>query len=170
MPKATHTDTTPTRAPAPDLAPIPPTASVDAPLLVLVAEFQRVDARLMELNAESTADAAGTKTFESLGGDVVHDRWWAIVDRVIELPSHTVPGWAAMAAMIPRVIRDVSSTAIGTADINLALSLVRDIAGQNNGSPDVDLLVACEAFHATHRKMKDRGGETLTRMTTRWVA
>jgi hypothetical protein len=87
---ATHTDTTPTSAP--DVSPVPPTASVDAELLALAAEFLTVDARLMELNAEITADAAGTKTFESLGGDVVHDRWWAIVDRVIELPAHTVPG------------------------------------------------------------------------------
>jgi hypothetical protein len=33
-----------------------------------------------------------------------------------------------------------------TADINLALSLARDLTGQNDAGPDVDLLAACEAF------------------------
>jgi hypothetical protein len=38
MPKAADTHTTPT--PAPNVAPVPPTTSVDAPLLALAAEFR----------------------------------------------------------------------------------------------------------------------------------
>ena len=57
--------------------------------------------------------------------------------------------------MIPLVIRDVSSTAIGTADINLALSLARDLTGQADPGLDGDLLAACDAFHRIHVEMKD---------------
>ena len=62
---ATHTHTTPT--PAPDLAPVPPTASVDAELLALAAEFQTVDARLMAINDEIMADTTDTLLDEDKG-------------------------------------------------------------------------------------------------------
>ena len=158
-PKATHTNTTP--MPAPDVAPVPPTASVDAPLLALAAEFQTVDARLMAINDEITADTTDTLSMDKGEPAAVHDRWWAIVNRVIDQPAHTQAGWAAKAAMIPPVIRDVSSTAIGTADINLALSLARDLTGQADPGPDRELLAACETFHRIHAEMKDpRRGDT----------
>jgi hypothetical protein len=147
--------TTTTPAPAPDLAPATPAASIDAPLLALAAEFQQVNARLMAINDEIMADTTGPLSMDKVEPAAVHDRWWAIVNSVIELPAHTAPGWAAKAAMIPPVIRDVSSAAIGTADINLALSLARDMLGQNGPRQDAELLTACEAFQAVHREMKD---------------
>jgi hypothetical protein len=107
--------------PAPDVAPVPPTASIHAPLLTLAAECQQVDARLMAINDEIMAETTGTLSMDKGEPSAVHDRWWATVNQVIELPTHTGPGWAAKAAIIPPVIRDVSSTAIGAADINLAL-------------------------------------------------
>jgi hypothetical protein len=137
-------NTTPPRAP--DVAPITPTASLDAELLALAAEFQTVDARLIAINDEITADTTDTLSMDKGEPAAVHDRWWQIVNRVIDLPAHTQAGWAAKAAMIPPVIRDVSSTAIGTADINLALSLARDLTGQEGPGPDAELLAACEAF------------------------
>jgi hypothetical protein len=151
MPTATDINTT--SAPAAG-------ASVDGELLAPAAEFQTVDARLMAINDELMADTTGTLSMDKGEPAAVHDRWWAIVNRVIELPAHTAPGWAAKAAMIPPVIRDVSSTAIGTADINLALSLARDLTGQAGTGLDGDLLTACEAFHMAHSEMKAGRGET----------
>jgi hypothetical protein len=95
MPKATHTDTT--TAPAPALAPVAPTASIDASLLALAAEFQQVDARLMAINDEIMVDTTDTLSMDKGKPAAVHDRWWAIVNRVIELPAYTVPGWGAKA-------------------------------------------------------------------------
>jgi hypothetical protein len=46
---ADHTTTTP--APAPDMAPATPPASVDAEMIALSAEFQRVDAHMVALGA-----------------------------------------------------------------------------------------------------------------------
>ena len=139
----------------------PTPASVDAELLALAAEFQTVDARLMAINQEISADTTGTLSMEKDKPAAVHDRWWAIVNRVIELPAHTQAGWTAKAAVIPPVIRELSSTDIGTADINLALSLARDLTGQVDASPDAELLTACEVFQAVHREMKDpRRGDT----------
>jgi len=146
MSEAAHTNTTP--------------ASVDAELLALAAEFQTVDARLMAINDELMADTTGTMSMDKGEPAAVHARWWAIVNRVIEMPALTVPGWAAKAAIIPPVIRDVSSTCDGTPDINLALSLVRDLTGQAGTGPDADLLAACAAFHAAHREMKAGRGDT----------
>ena len=75
--------------------------------------------------------------------------------------------------MIPRVFHDLGDDDSG--DHKLALSLVRDLTGQNDGGSDVDLLVACEAFQAVHREMKDpRRGDTdadddaLGVVVTRW--
>jgi hypothetical protein len=168
MPKATHTDTT--TAPAPDVAPVPPTASVDAPLLALAAEFQRVDAHVVALGAPD----APPNTWES-AGPAVQDRWWEIANSVIDLPAHTQAGWAAKAAMIPAVFRDIGDE--GNADHTLALSLVRAMIAPNDGGPDVDLLVACEAFQAVNREMKDpRRGDTdaddeaLGLIVERWYA
>jgi len=152
---ADHTNTTST--PAPNVAPVPSTASIDAPLLALAAEFQRVDAHMTALGAHDALPDANGDTWESAGA-AVQDRWWEIVNRVIDLPPYTQAGWAAKASMIPGVFRDVGDE--DAADHTLALSLVRDVTGQNDGSPDVDLLVACEAFHAAHREMKAGRGET----------
>ena len=53
------------------------------------------------------------------------------------------------------------SFAAGTPDINVALSLVRDLTGQAGRGPDAELLTACEAFHRIHAEMKDpRRGDT----------
>jgi hypothetical protein len=153
MPTADITNTTP--MPTPDLAPVPPTASVDAELLALAAEFETVDARLMAINDEIMADTTDTLSMDKGEPAAVHDRWWQIVDRVIELPAHTQAGWAAKAAIIPAVIRDVADSGAGTPAINIALSLVRDLTGQAGPGPDVDLLAACEAFQAVHRETKD---------------
>ncbi len=138
MPKATHTHITPTPAP------VPPTASVDAELLALAAEFQIVDARLMAINEEINADTTGTMSMDKGEPSAVHDRWWATVNQVIELPGHTVPGWAAKAAVIPAVIRDVADSGDGTPDINLALSLARDLTGQADPGSDAELIRLCD--------------------------
>jgi hypothetical protein len=123
--------------PAPDLAPVPPTASVDAELLALATEFQTVDARLRVLGAPDAPDGV----WESAGHDV-HDRWWEIVNRVIDLPAHTQAGWAAKASIIPGVFRDVGDE--DTADHTLALSLVRDMTGQADPGPDAELIRLCD--------------------------
>src|SRR5271168_306810 len=130
---ADHTNTTST--PAPNVAPVPSTASIDAPLLALAAEFQRVDAHMTALGAHDALPDANGDTWESAGA-AVQDRWWEIVNRVIDLPPYTQAGWAAKASMIPGVFRDVGDE--DAADHTLALSLVRDVTGQNDGSPDVD--------------------------------
>jgi hypothetical protein len=148
--------TTPTPAPR-----VPPTASIDAELLALAAEFQTVDARLMAINDEIMADTTDTRSMDKGEPAAVHGRWWQIVDRVIELPAHTQAGWAAKAAIIPAVIRDVADSGAGTPDINIALSLVRDLTGQAGPGPDAELLTACEAFHRIHAEMKDpKRGDT----------
>jgi hypothetical protein len=79
---------------------------------------------------------------------------------VIDTPAYTVPGWAAKRDVFPAVLRDLVGLDSDTADHKLALSLVRDLTGQNDGSPDVGLLAACEAFHAAHREMKAGRGDT----------
>jgi hypothetical protein len=38
---------------------------------------------------------------------------------------------------------------------SLALSLARDLTGQNGPGPDADLIAACEAFQATQAEMKE---------------
>ncbi|HET6235748.1 MAG TPA: hypothetical protein VFE41_12430 [Acetobacteraceae bacterium] len=65
--------------------------------------------------------------WESAGHDA-HDRWWEIVNSVIELPAHTQAGFAAKASMIPAVFRDLGDE--DAADHTLALSLVRDLTGR----------------------------------------
>ena len=90
----------------------------------------------------------------------MHDRWWEIVNKVIDLPAATVPGWATKGGVFPAVLRDLVGLDSDTADHKLAMSLVRDLTGQNDGSPDVGLLAACEAFHAAHREMKAGRGDT----------
>jgi len=136
--------------PAPDLA---PATSVDAELIALAAEFAECDPRMVALGAPGAPEGL----WESAGRDM-HDRWWEIVNRVIDLPAHTQGGRAAKASIVPAVIRDVGDD--DTPDHKLVLSLVRDMLEQNDGRPDVGLLVACEAFHAAHREMKAGRGST----------
>ena len=76
--------TTPT--PTPDLAPVPPTASVDAELLAPSRpnlHRQTVDARLMAINDEIMAETRRTPfRWTRAEPAAVHDRWSAqIVDR-----------------------------------------------------------------------------------------
>jgi hypothetical protein len=150
-----HTNTTPT--PASDMAPVAP-ASVDAEPIALAAEFQQVDAYMTALGAHDAVPGANGDTWESAGA-AVQDRWWQIVNRVIDMPAHTQAGWAAKASMIPGVFRDLGDE--DTADHTLALSLVRDLTGQEGPGPDAELLTACEAFHRIHAEMKDpRRGDT----------
>jgi hypothetical protein len=143
MPKATHTHITPT--PAPDVAPAAPTASVDAELLALVAEFRQVDAHMTALGVPDAAPDAHGDTWESAGA-AVQDRWWEIVNQVIDLPAHTQAGWAAKASMIPAVFRDLGDD--DTADHTLALSLVRDMLGQADPGPDGELIRLCDRLEA----------------------
>jgi hypothetical protein len=90
MPKATNTTTTQT--PAPNVAPVSPAGSIDAELIALAAEFQTVDARLVPINDEIMADTTDTPSMDKGEPAAVHDRWWQIVNRVIELPAHTQAG------------------------------------------------------------------------------
>ena len=151
-----------------------PAASVDAELLTLCAEFQQVDARLMELNAEIKADTTDAASWEGLGAGIVHGRWWQIVDKVIDTPAFTVPGWAAKGSVFPPVLREVASLDSTTADHRLALSLVRDLTGQEGPRPDAELIAACAAFDAAHAETKAPRGETdaddevLARAIERW--
>jgi hypothetical protein len=134
--------------------------SVDAELLGLAAEFQRTDARLMAINAEIQADTTGTMSMDKGEPAAVHDRWWAIVNEVIDTPAFTVPGWAAKGGIFPAVLRDLASLDSDTADHRLTLSLVLDM--QRHGHPELDaeLLAACEVFHVPHREMKAARGDS----------
>ena len=149
-----------------------PPASVDAELLALAAEFQTVDARLMELNAQAAADPA--MDLDAPPFAAVCDRWWAIVNKVIDTPAFTVPGWVAKGSVFPAVLRDLASLDSTTADHRLALSLVRDLTGHAGPGPDVDLLAACATFDAVHAEWKAPRGETdaddevLARVSERW--
>ena len=65
----------------------------------------------------------------------------------------------------------------GTADINLALSLARDLIGQEGRGADAELLTASEALHRIYAEMKDpRRGHTeadddaLGLVVDRWYA
>ncbi len=132
--------------------------SADAALLALAAEFQTVDARLLELNAQAAADP--TMDLDAPPFAAVHDRWWAIVNKVIDTPAFTVPGWAAKGGIFPAVLRDLASLDGTTADHRLTLSLTLDMLRHGHSELDGDLLSACEAFQMTHVEMKDprRGG------------
>jgi hypothetical protein len=149
-------------------------ASVDAELLALAAEFHQVDARLMEINAEIKADASGAMTWDGLGAGVVHDRWWEIVDRVIDTPAFTVPGWVAKGSGFPVVLRDLVGLDSTTADHRLTLSLVLDMQRHGQSGLDADLIAACAAFDAAHAETKAPRGETdaddeiLARAVERW--
>jgi hypothetical protein len=129
------------------MAPVPPTASIDAPLLALAAEFQQVDARMVALGAPDAPPRANGETWES-AGIPAQDRWWEIVNQVIDLPAHTQAGWAAKASMIPAVFRDLGGE--GNADHTLALSLVRDLTGQNGPGPDAELIRLWDRLVAMH--------------------
>jgi hypothetical protein len=131
MPKATDTNTTPT----PDVAPAAPAthpASVDSELLALAAEFHRCESRMSELKLPENRHRDGL--------EAVHADWWSAFDRAFALPAYTHAGWFAKASMLPAAIRDGGE--VDSADSKAMMSLVRDMLGQNDGSPDVGLGVA----------------------------
>ena len=151
-----------------------PPASVDAELLALAAEFQTIDAQLLELNAQAAADP--TMDLDAPPFAAVHDRWWAIVNKVIDTPAFTVPGWAAKGGIFPAVLRDLVGLDNLTADHRLTLSLTLDMQRHGHPELDADLLAACAAFDAAHAETKAQRGETdaeeeaLARAIERWYA
>jgi len=122
--------------------------SVDAELLALAAEFAECDPRMVALGAAGAPDGV----WESAGRDM-HDRWWEIVNRVIDLPAHTQSGRAAEASIVPAVIRDVGDE--DTPDHKLVLSLVRDLTGQAGPGTDAELVRLCDRLVAIEIEEED---------------
>jgi hypothetical protein len=127
-------------------------------LLALGAEFARVDGRLTAMDAALMARTPGAISADDPAFIAVHDHWWALIDRVTALPAHTSRAQAAKAAVALGVFRGCSEAEGGTNQA--ALSLLRDLTGQNGPSPDAELIRLC-ADHIANRHAYNTSGNDL---------
>ena len=96
----------------------PGLAGADAELLALYRSFLAEHATVTAWNAGRVPEEIG---------EAAHDRWWACVDALLEIPAHTPAGLAAKAAVALCAVNDVEDPRNGADE--LARVVLAEIAG-----------------------------------------